>query len=279
MSLRNSYATLAEFKAYITARGQTATTDAGDDAVIEKLLEAASRYIDQESREQFYPTIETRLFDVPGGSRLYTDKSLLEVLTLTNGDATVIAGSSYFLIPGSIYPKFAIDLKQSGSVFWQLGSGGEPQQAISLSAIWGYHDRYSAEGWKAGSTLSEALDTSELGFDVADSALFAAGGIIKIDSEINTIASIATNTLTVLVRGDNGSTAATHTSGTSVYYWSPMEGARNAAIEIANTAYGRRFGRALGATETITAAGVIISPRDVPAMASDFIRAYGRKLI
>ena len=36
MNLRNAYATLAEYKAFVTARGQTSTTDTADDAVIER---------------------------------------------------------------------------------------------------------------------------------------------------------------------------------------------------------------------------------------------------
>jgi hypothetical protein len=40
------YATLAEFKAYMTVRGSTPGIDAGDDTVIEDLINAVSRYAD-----------------------------------------------------------------------------------------------------------------------------------------------------------------------------------------------------------------------------------------
>jgi hypothetical protein len=53
--ITNGYATLAEFKAYILPRGGGAVTaDVADDAVIEDLIEAASRDIDKFCARQFW---------------------------------------------------------------------------------------------------------------------------------------------------------------------------------------------------------------------------------
>lgn len=54
MTITNGYITLAEYKTYGTARGQSASADTSDDAMIEALIEAASRYIERQTGRQFY---------------------------------------------------------------------------------------------------------------------------------------------------------------------------------------------------------------------------------
>ena len=72
------------------------------------------------------------------------------------------------------------------------------------------------EDWTAVSTtLAEDLDNSETGIDVADASGLSTSDFIKIDNEIMDITGISTNTLTV-TRAYQGSTAATHSNGTSV---------------------------------------------------------------
>src|SRR5687767_1135016 len=106
----NLYGTLADYKAYSTARGQLSTSDISDDGVIVDLLEQASRYFDEKSGRQAYPTIETRLYDVPSDSTLWLDGDLLSVITLTNGDTTVITTANYVTRPNNFTPYYAIEL-------------------------------------------------------------------------------------------------------------------------------------------------------------------------
>lgn len=56
MTITNGYATLNDFKAFFAVRGLNGQTtiDASDDAVIEVLIEAVSRYIDRQSGRRFY---------------------------------------------------------------------------------------------------------------------------------------------------------------------------------------------------------------------------------
>lgn len=56
MAITNGYATLAEYKAYMAMRGLAGSvgTDASDDAVIEDLIEAVSRYADVTTGRRFY---------------------------------------------------------------------------------------------------------------------------------------------------------------------------------------------------------------------------------
>ena len=271
----NLYATLAEYKAYSVARGQTASTDATDDGVIVDLLEAASRFIDDKTVRQFYPTIETRLYDVPQDEELWLDQDLLEVTTLTNGDLSVV--TDYNMLPANMYPKYMIRLKDTANVQWEADSDGELEQVISVLGVWGYRDKYNQRAWQSVGTLAAAItDTTTLAFSATTGHSITAGMILKINSEYYNVVTAAANTITPIARGDNGSTAATHLISTAIYAFKPQEEARNAVLEIANNAYNRRFGKAVGESATITAAGVVLSPRDIPAMASEFIHNMRR---
>jgi hypothetical protein len=282
MTAHNVYATLAEFKAYFTARGGSAATDAADDAVIDQLLEQASRHLDSKTARFYYPRIETRYYNIPGQPdsyerELWLDADLLAIISFLNGDGTSIASTEYNLLPRNESPKYEIAMKQISNIVWSLDSNGDWEHVIAVSGIWGFHNRY-ADAWLTGTTLSEDLDTRETEWDVASAALFAAGQTIKVDNEICNISSTATGKLNVLSRGDNGSTAATHLTGATIYIWRPMEEVRSAVCEIANTAYRRRFGQATSGMEQITGAGVVLSPRDIPALAAEFIATFQRRV-
>ncbi len=75
MTITNGLASLAEFKAYATVRGSTATTDANDDTVIEDIIEQASRYIEGETGRRFWKNSsdETRYFQADKSDYCYVD--------------------------------------------------------------------------------------------------------------------------------------------------------------------------------------------------------------
>lgn len=274
MTARNAYAALSEYKAYVVARGQTSSTDATDDEVINNLLEQASRYIDDETGRAFYPFIQARVYSAPNSLELCVYEDLLEVITLTNGDSTVVPSTEYYLVEKNLSPAYAIKINDISIYKWTSDTQGSLENVISVNGIWGYHNRYLREGWKVGTTTTEALDTSEVEFDVTASTLFSAGQIIRYGDELGIITSTASGKITVVSRGDNGSTAAAHDSGITVYIWQPIRTANLACLEIAMTAYHRRFGRSQSNSEIVTAAGVVLSPRDVPALAMSFINSH-----
>ena len=266
MTAINAYTTRKAFLDWITPTDTTPNTI--EDSVIDAILESVSRFMDLETGRHFYPVIETRSFDIPDDYTLYIDDSLLEVVTLTNGDDTTIASTEYNLLPPNYYPKYALKLKGSTSVSWEADSNGDVEQVIDLAAVYGYHEDYSKLAWKSITTLSEDLDTSEVAFDLASASLIHEGHILRIGNEICIASSKASNTVTVLKRADNGSTAATHTTGDTVYVWQPMSEIEQSCKTIAHNVY-RRFGGQAGQDENIvTASGVVITPRDIPTLAA-----------
>lgn len=275
MTTLNAYATLAEFKAYASDRGgDDPTADTPDDVVIENLLKAASKFLDTKTGRRFTPYVETRYYCVPDGRTLYLDDDLLEVISITNGDATTLSSSDYNLQPRNSSPRYAIRLKEATSVTWESDSDSNSEDVIAVAGIWGFHDRYTA-AWLLSTTAAEAMDATETGYDVTSGSGFAIGNIIRFDNELGYVSNVATNTLTI-TRGENTSTAATHLTAISVYIWQVMEDARNAVLEYTQAAYKRRYGQAVSTTETITAAGIVLAPREIPAAVQEFIVKYRR---
>lgn len=274
----NSYATLTDYKQYSLPRNQTMpTTDANDDAVMTRLLESASRFMDTATRRQFYPSLETDLYDLPRDILyLDSDKDLLELTTLTNGDGVVITSSDYVL-RSNRPPYWAISIRDTSSVAWETNSAGSAEQVISVNGVFGYHDNYTQRAWLLGGTLGAAMsDTTTLTFTSSAGHSLVVGQIVKIGSEFLNITGVSTNTITINARGDNGTTAATHLISTPIYIWQPMENVRQSVIEIANSAYQRRFGRNTGESATVTAAGVVLTPKDIPTTAKATIQALQR---
>jgi hypothetical protein len=283
MTTQNSYATLADFKNFTEDRSgvNSPKINLKDDSVIEHLLKSASRYIDTKTGRTFIPYVETRYFDVPGydslDSRLLElDDDLLEVISVVNGDGVTIPSTEYSLRPKNRSPYNGIRLIDNSTYYWASDGAGDTHDVIAVTGIWGYHDRYT-QAWETGSTLAEALDASETGFDVASESAFSVGNIIRIDNELGYLSAVTTALLTS-TRGENSSTAATHSTSTPVKIWRVMEEVKLACLEIANNAYHRRFGQSLRSEETITAAGIVLSPREIPQMAKEFINTYRRYL-
>lgn len=276
MSNINLLANLSDYKAYATARGQTATTDTTDDGVVVDLLEKSSRDLEDWTLRQYHPTIETRLYDVPEGNQLWLDEDLLAVITLTNGDGTVITSGDYILQPANLTPKYCIELKDSSSVTWQANSSGSNKQVISLLGWWGYRKQFTQRAWALGGTLGAALNASSTSLVMTAGHSLTAGHIIKIDSEILNLSATGSTSATALARGDNGSTAAAHDNGSSVYIWKPQEEAKGIVLELANGAYQRRFGKVIGESATVTAAGVVLSPRGISQESENFIKSVQR---
>ena len=282
MTTLNAYATLAEYKSFVTSRGEAITSSAVDDGVIEMLLKAASRYMDTKTQRYYYPFIETRYYDVPRGSQvdprlLRLDGDLLEVITLTNGDSTSIPSTEYKLHPRNITPYYGIRLNDNSAYRWASNGAGDIHAVIAVAGIWGYHRQY-AKAWETITTANEALDATETGYDVTASAGFVVGDLIRFDNEFGYVSSTAgSNTLTI-TRGENGSAAATHDTAINVKVWRPVDNLKEAVLEMTLFAYKRRFGQSSANIPTITAAGVVLTPRDVPVMAADFISVNAQVL-
>lgn len=271
--IHNGYCTLDDYRYF--NKPETWTTNTVDDAVLERIIEAASRYIDKKSRRIFYPLYGTRYYNVPEERRLYLDEDLLELTTLTNGDDTEISASDYMLLSRNAYPKWAIKLLDTTDTAWEVDGDNNAEGVIEALGWWGFHDDYD-RAWLADTTTNEVLTDSDLTITMTSATNLQVGHILKIESEIVQVRSISSQNVTVIRRGDNGTTAAAHATGKTVYIWQPIADIKSACMEIVNSIYHRRSGQNITGIAEVTASGIVITPQDVGAFASDIIQNYKR---
>jgi hypothetical protein len=273
MSAINTYASLTEFKQWKQIDGY----DPGLDTVVERILESVSRYIDDRTMRTFNPRIESRYYSVPYKRELRLDDDLLEVITITNGDGASLPSTEYHLLPKNLSPKFGLLIKSGSQYAWELDSDNGDEYVININGIWGFHSRYTLRGWKLIGTLGAAIsDTTTASFTLNTGHSASVGKVYKIDNELFNTTAFSGNVFTVDKRGDNGSTAATHSNSTSVYEWQVMSDIKTLCVEVAHNVFAKRFGESNQGAATITAAGVVITPKDFGKMSDDILRHYKR---
>lgn len=140
------------------------------------------------------------------------------------GNTVLTVGTDVTVYPSiSPYPLHALRLIWSATHknWYQYGVNlvGDPL-VVQITGIWGYKERYAAEGWLAYDILQADVNASVTTLTVADAdgadpfgftPRFSIGQLIQLDSEWLQISAVDTtlNTLTVK-RGVQGSTAAAH---------------------------------------------------------------------
>lgn len=135
MAITNGYATLAEIKARLSI--PTATTT--DDAILEAVVEAASRSIDAATGRVFYATTATKYYTADDGNLLFVD-DLITVTTLktdADGDRTyedTWATTDYDLEPYNTSPKVQIRLAPNGARYFP-----STRKGVEIAGSWGYN--------------------------------------------------------------------------------------------------------------------------------------------
>lgn len=190
----NSYCTLSQFKTRLDSEGLSANIP--DDAVMEAMIEQASRVMDLLAGHVFYAYLDTKYFDMPEGRELKLNADLISATTVTNGDSSVISASDFIYINRNYKPYYAIRLKKGSGLYWTFDSDSNTEQVISIYGYWGYVDRTASD--------PESMK------------------IIK--------------------------------------------ATENICLAIVMNEYKKRYGANATGTATITAAGVVITPDDIPAL-------------
>lgn len=216
----HTYADVNAFRDYLAGTGQSAGWTQ-DTSVVLRILESVSRTMDQAvGWRSWGPRTQTRLYDidertqlVPGvvplddwlinatGVTAYSDTSRTSSQTLTEG----IAGD-YLLEPYNDSPKHTLKLTEITTT--SLGGG---QQTLTIAGTWGWQNVTAAR-----TTLSGAVSsTTATSITVTDTSAIAPGSTLVVDSEQLYVSAVSGSSLTV-VRGVNGTTAATHPNGAEV---------------------------------------------------------------
>jgi len=270
VATRHTYATSDDLRDYLAGTSYSSgwTEDAG---AIRRILEASSRRIDDYcGGGTFGPQTQTRYYDIGSGalrqSPQYTtatdrgdlsstvstvgviplDGWLISPTTVTAYGATDRATSEtlteghandFWLMPYNFAPKTILKLNEDTTKGLDAG-----QQTLSILAEWGYTSN------TASVTTSDAItSTTATSASVTSATNLGPAQVILIDSEQLYITAISGNTLTV-ERGVNGSTAATHSGGATVYRYDYPELVVQACLDLSKIVFRDRD---LGTATTI----------------------------
>jgi hypothetical protein len=126
-----SYATLAEFKAYLKI--PTATTT--EDTLLQTFLDEADRIIDEiVGLPSAAATATTRTFYDPpiDGPTLLFDRAqvCVGITAVVNGDGTALANTDYAAVPAGELPTYGLRLTPASTATWDTTAG------IAVTALW-----------------------------------------------------------------------------------------------------------------------------------------------
>ena len=255
------YADSYDFRAYMSGTDHVTDWDS-DEAPIVRVLGSASKRIDSYLGRSFGIRTETHTYDIGRGALRndrtfrgygneindypdYWSSKLSGAGILLLGDwlatattvtaygqtarttSTVLTegiGNDFLLEPYNRSPKTLMKLEEdtTDSLY-----GG--QQTLTILGEWGWQtDKISL------STIDAISSTTTAAVSVTSGAGTYAGDTIIIDTEQLYVSAVSGNNLTV-IRGVNGTTAATHSNGVTYYKWKYADDVTQAALDIART--------------------------------------------
>jgi hypothetical protein len=205
-----------------------ATAETADDPRLIAALQAAAFQVERAAGRRFSPRKAALQHTITRATELLLDDDLLELSALANGDGTTVPLNNVILLPDDA-PAGGLLLTAGSSFIWTQ----TPIQAVTVTGIWGWHDRW-ATAWRdtADTVQNNPLGSTATSITVADAdgadttvetPRFQVGHLLKIENEYLRVLAVntATNVLTVL-RGVSGTTAAAHALNTPIYTFQPV---------------------------------------------------------
>lgn len=294
---RYSYATLEQVREELRAESDDLTNDPQAQTY---LLQATQR-IEQYKGYPFAPRADwfngTDDWNVATGDQAfdhYSGRLLLPAPLLSITSVTETDGSSLTVWDGTRAAFTTCDvlaIPMSGGPIYALqrmDGSGNPRRwgvdgglLITVSGAWGYHQRYSSAYVSSGDTLAAEVNNSASQFTVSDiagvdaegqSPRFAAGQIIKVDSELCVVTDTENGVLAVL-RGQLGTTAASHLISATISVWKPDPNIVRATVRLAAYLFKKRaqffdseFNVALGISRKL--------PPDLPEEVASILNSF-----
>jgi hypothetical protein len=286
----NAYVTIAQLKAYL---GITSTDD---DNLFRQFTIESSRLFDAFCHRKFYPRTATLNFDYQDPFQLTLNDDLLAITTLTtsnDGDSgSAITASQYMLMRGEDHnrtPYNTVAIDQSTTANFDFFT--TPRKSQQIVGTWGFHDDWSNAWTDSSDTVQDGAGINASVTTVTVSAVsgsdiynvanrFQEQQLLKIESEYLYVTAVnnPANTLTV-IRGMNGTTAATHANGTTISIFQTMHDIVAAMRVLVTHQYRRRD--SIG-EETdrplVTGDGVLIMPSSLPAEVKSRLKQYMRRM-
>jgi len=201
-----------------TMRSRLNLSGTSYDSQIEESLERASRYIDSICHRPFYVETASNYFDTGSDSGvLLLSKDVLTVsgfVTDSEADGTYdgetwTQNTDYWLAPDNRWPKTYVQATPFGGKTFPINT----VRYVKITGTFGYGDGTGSSPWLATAVTGTVATTDGLTLTISVSAGITAGTTILVESEQMYVSSVTTTSATV-VRGVNGTTAATHSAKT-----------------------------------------------------------------
>lgn len=282
----NLYATPHQVKQRLPSLG-VSLSDTDLDDLMYVLLESTSRAIDKWTDRQFYPYTETRYFNGSGDTDQWVDDALsFTTVNISSGSTDSdgwIADSDFSSTdylsfqgrnrnPRGSYNRLVMAPNGGYSTFPAL------DDTVWIDGVWAYTDDRSNAWVNSGDALVDALTSDAVTVEFGDvdgadhngiTPRFQVGQILKIGSEFLRITGVNSDCDDLsLVRGVNGSTAATATSDEVIYVWKPPYPIQEATVAFAVRQWKRAHAGFQDATANVELGEMLyVSALDAPSQA------------
>lgn len=239
---------IASVQLYRLNAGNTASWSATEESALADFIIQASSDILGELGRLPLPYVDTLLIDYSTEYLINTrlmvlsQTPLLEVTTLTNGDATTIASTKYTLQPNNSYPKRYIQLLKSGVIDFKPKTSGQVEQAISLVGVFGLVPHYGNCWTDTGQDVQDdPLSDSATSLTLSDATGFSQGQYLQLESETVFVDAVDTDTnILTIERGVLGTTAVAHVQNIDVKRYKHISAIQKACNEWASYLWSRK---------------------------------------
>ena len=194
------------------------------DAMLQRWGEIASSFIDEFTKRHFYCWEGIKYFNGEGQTlNLPVDILSISAFSLdldgSGNFATTVNSTDYVLNPTYTYPKTYI----KKSLVSSIGAfAPSVPNGVKIAGVYGYGTGHTATPYvDSGVTvntggITNSATTHSLATGKGDN--FGAGMTLRIDTEQLYVTGVSTDTLTFM-RGANGTTAAAHLAGATIYIY------------------------------------------------------------
>ncbi len=227
-----SIASLHEFRRHL----QLTESDTDADNDLRQALEKASHLIESLTQRRYCPALETRrlTIDAANPRELILPDDLLELISIAS-DGRNLSKDALRRIPNRPDLPASVLILSGGEVF-----SGE----LSVTGIWGWHDRWTQAWRKSGDTLGDLeLDPDATWITVDDvdgkdqdgvSPRFQVGQLLRMESEyLRLIAVDREGNRLGSQRGVNGTEAVSHAAGTPIETYRAASAIRDLCLRYA----------------------------------------------
>jgi hypothetical protein len=256
MPALRTYANLGKLR----MRRTLGSADTADDQRLLEKLRSATAEIETYTQIQFVPTVETRNLDYQTAHYLdFRSHYLLSMTSIVDGTgktiqtaAMILLGAQQALFNGSTSPNgpfYGVEIDMTKDIILYTVT---PIRSIAVTGAWGYHDDWANAFHASNVTVQDnpltsgatTITTSTNNSTITDTwgqsypatanaGIIQPGHLIQIDSEWMWVVAVPSTTQLTVLRGQQGTTAASHAQGTAISVYEAPGDVQDACVELA----------------------------------------------